>query len=113
MVVTELHHAGGRDRKDCDICPFKARCCPKEPARKILRSIHEHARDRARGINKTDANVPVSYARKKVEMLFAHLKCILRLDRLRQRGPNGDTEFLMVATALNLRRLAKPIPNPA
>ena len=27
--------------------------------------------------------------RKKVEMLFAHLKRILRLDRLRLRGPNG------------------------
>ena len=101
-------------KKDCDICPLKPRCCPKEPARKILRSIHEHARDRARDITKTDAYVTASYARKKVEMLFAHLKRILRLDRLRLRGPNGaKDEFLMAAIAQNLRRLAKLVPNPA
>jgi hypothetical protein len=44
--------------------------------------------------------------RKKVGMLFAHLKRILRLDRLRQRGPNGAKyEFLLAATAQNLRKL--------
>jgi hypothetical protein len=46
--------------------------------------------------------------RKKVEMLFAHLKRILTLDRLRLRGPTGaHDEFLLAATAQNLRRLAK------
>src|SRR6516165_10725193 len=30
--------------RDCAACAFKARCCPKEPARKILRSIYEEAR---------------------------------------------------------------------
>ena len=49
--------------------------------------------------------------RKKVEMLFAHLKRILRLDRLRLRGPCGaHDEFLLAATAQNLRKLAKLIP---
>ena len=52
--------------------------------------------------------------RKKVEMLFAHLKRILRLDRLRLRGPSGaKDEFLLAATAQNLRKLAKLIPLPA
>ena len=46
--------------------------------------------------------------RKKVEMLFAHLKRILKLDRLRLRGPNGaHDEFLLAATAQHLRRMAK------
>ena len=60
----------------------------------------------------------ISYAvsrwqRKKVEMLFAHLKRILRLDRLRLRGPTGARdEFLLAATAQNLRKLAKLIPIP-
>jgi hypothetical protein len=46
--------------------------------------------------------------RKKVEMLFAHLKRIVRLDRLRLRGPSGaHDEFLLAATAQNLRRLAR------
>ena len=101
-------------KKDCDVCLLKPQYCPKEPARKVLRSVHEHARDRARDITKTDAYVTASYARKKVEMLFAHLKRILRLDRLRLRGPNGARdEFLMAATAQNLRRLAKLVPIPA
>jgi hypothetical protein len=51
--------------------------------------------------------------RKKVEMLFAHLKLILKLDRLRLRGPSGARdEFLLAATAQNLRKLAKLIPMP-
>ena len=47
-------------------------------------------------------------------MLFAHLKRILKLDRLRLRGPCGaKDEFLLAATAQNLRKLAKLIPQPA
>jgi hypothetical protein len=46
--------------------------------------------------------------RKKVEMLFAHLKRILRLNRLRLRGPSGaKDELLLAAIAQNLRKLAK------
>jgi transposase len=46
--------------------------------------------------------------RKRVEMLFAHLKRILKLGRLRLRGPRGaQDEFLLAATAQNLRKLAK------
>jgi transposase len=96
---------------DCDSCSLKPQCCPKAPARKILRSIHEGARDMARDITATDAYVASSRARKKVEMLFAHLKRILKLDRLRLRGPNGARdEFHLAATAQNLRKLAKLIP---
>ena len=52
--------------------------------------------------------------RKKIEMLFAHLKRILKLDRLRLRGPNGARdEFILAATAQNLRKMAKLIPMPA
>jgi hypothetical protein len=44
-------------------------------------------------------------------MLFAHLKRILRLDRLRLCGPSGaKDEFLLAATAQNLRKMAKLIP---
>ena len=51
--------------------------------------------------------------RKKVEMLFAHLKRILKPDRLRLRGPNGARdEFLLAATAQNLRKLTKLISMP-
>src|SRR3977135_3257486 len=94
---------------DCAGCSLKPQCCPNAPARKIPRSIHEGARDMARDIATTDAYVTSRRERKKVEMLFAHLKRIL--DRLRLRGPNGARdEFLLAATAQNLRKLAMLIP---
>jgi transposase len=99
---------------DCDTCELKSRCCPKMPARKVPRSIYEHARDVARDIAKTEAYATSRRERKKIEMLFAHLKRILRLDRLRLRGPFGaQDEFLLAATVQNLRKLAKLIPLPA
>ncbi|HEY3890038.1 MAG TPA: IS1182 family transposase, partial [Caulobacteraceae bacterium] len=58
---------------DCDACPMKPRCCPNVSARKVPRSIHEAARDKARAIAKTDAYITSRRERKKVEMLFAHL----------------------------------------
>jgi hypothetical protein len=65
------------------------------PARKVPRSVHERARDVARGIARTEAYVTSRRERKKIEMLFAHLKRILRLGRLRLRGPCGaHDEFL-------------------
>ena len=47
-------------------------------------------------------------------MLFAHLKRILGMGRLRLRGPTGaHDEFLLAATAQNLRKLAKLVAGPA
>jgi len=98
---------------DCDGCALKPDCCPKEVARKVPRSIHEGARDMARAIAKSWEGHVSRRLRKKVEMLFAHLKRILKLDRLRLRGPKGARdEFLLAATAQNLRKLAKLIPIP-
>ncbi len=98
-------------KRDCDACGLRAQCCPNEPARKIPRSIHEGARDMARDLSETDAYLTSRRERKKVEMLFAHLKRILKLDRLRLRGPNGaKDEFLLAATAQNLRKMAKLFP---
>jgi hypothetical protein len=77
----------------CDGCPMKQRCCPNTPHRRIPRDIHEGARDLAREIAGTDAYYTSRRQRKKVEMLFAHLKRILRLGRLRLRGPTGAATF--------------------
>ena len=101
-----------RARKvDCDNCQLKSRCCPKEPHRKVTRSIHEPSRDVARKIAQTIDYAISCKLRKKVEMLFANLKRILKLGRLRLRGPYGvRDEFHLAATAQNLRKLAKLIP---
>jgi len=97
----------------CGTCALKPRCCPNTPARKVPRSIHEGARDMARDIARTDAYVVSRRQRKKIEMLFAHLKRILKLDRLRLRGPCGARdEFHLAAAAQNFRKLAKLIQSP-
>jgi Transposase DDE domain len=72
----------------------------------------------ARELAKTEVYKQSRKERKKVEILFAHLKRILKLDRLRLRGPYGARdEFLLAATAQNLRRMAKwlspSLPEPA
>ena len=100
-------------QSDCGLCSMKDKCCPKEPARKIHRSIHEDARDLARALATTEVYARSRNNRKKVEMLFAHLKRILRFERLRLRGPLGaQDEFLLVATVQNLRKLAKLVMPP-
>jgi len=101
----------GASKKDCDICDLKARCCPNMAARRIPRDVDEDSRDVARALVGTPEYEAACRRRKKVEMLFAHLKRILRLGRLRLRGPCGaKDEFLIVATAQNLRRLARLRP---
>ena len=98
-------------KHDCDACALKPQCCPNALARKIPRDLDEDARDVARAHAATPEYVEACRRRKKVEMLFAHLKRILRLGRLRLRGPTGaKDEFLLAATAQNLRKLAKLIP---
>jgi len=98
---------------DCTACPLKPRCCTGKPMRKVMRSLHEGARDLARAITEEAEWLVSRKERKRVEMLFAHLKRILRLDRLRLRGPNGARdEFHLAAAAENLRKRAKMIPMP-
>ena len=98
---------------DCDPCAFKMQCCPHTPARQIPRDLHEDARDVARALAKTEAFEQSRRERKKVEMQFAHMKRILKLDRLRLRGLSGaKDEVLLTATAQNLRRLVKFICRP-
>lgn len=93
---------------DCRDCILKDQCCPNTPMRKIARSIHEEAREVARRLMGTPQYQQSRCERKKVEVLFAHLKRVLKLERLRLRGPSGaHDEFLLAATAQNLRRLAK------
>ena len=101
-------------KADCDVCAFKMRCCPSTPMRYVPRDLHEDARDVARALAKTEAFEQSRRSRKRVEMLFAHLKRILRLGRLRLRGPRGaQDEFTLAAIAQNLRRLAKLVARPS
>ena len=100
-------------KRDCDVCALKMQCCPNTPGRWIPRDLHEDARDVARALAKTEAFGQSRRERKKVEMRFAHMKRIFKLDRLRLRGLSGaKDEVLLTATAQNLRRLVKFLCRP-
>ena len=100
-------------QRDCDACILKPKCCPNMPARKIARSVHEAARDKARAIAKTEA-----YA------VSCRDEIRLRCSSLISNAYSGwvdcasvvqtepKTQFLLAATAQNLRKLAKLIPLP-
>jgi transposase len=109
---TTLLYLGSK--RDCASCRLKAQCCPNTPVRRIPRSMYERARDVARSYVGTEAFEKSRRDRKRIEMRFAHLKRILRLGRLRLRGPRGaQDEFTLAAIAQNLRRMARlitPIP---
>jgi len=95
------------NKNDCSACSLKLKCTTA-PMRKVTRDVNEDVRDRVRALANTEAFQQSSRERKKVEMRFAHMKRILRLDRLRLRGLGGaKDEVLLTATAQNLRRLAK------
>ena len=108
--ATMLYRAS---KHDCAGCTLKPRCCPNsQPGKYRARSTKVLVTWRVRSPNHGKAE-RLDDCAKKVEMLFAHLKRILKLGRLRLRGPNGARdEFLLAATAQNLRKLAKLIPIP-
>jgi transposase len=94
-------------KNDCSICALKSKCTTAA-MRKVTRDVNEDVRDRVRALSNTEAFQQSSRERKKVEMRFAHMKRILRLDRLRLRGLSGARdEVLLTATAQNLKRLVK------
>jgi hypothetical protein len=76
---TRLYRAS---QADCAACALKPRCCPGQRCCRVARSVHEAARDVARRLATTPEYLPSRCDRKKVEMLFAHLKRILRLNQL-------------------------------
>lgn len=107
---TQLYRAR---KHDCDQCPMKQRCCPNTPHRRVPRDIDEDVRDQVRAFADRPSFQRSRNERKKVEMAFAHMKRIFKLDRLRLRGLNGARdEILLTATAQNLRKLAKYVSKP-
>lgn len=100
-------HKYRASKTDCDACALKRRCCPNEPSRRVLRSIHEEARELARSLAGTDDFLRSWDARKKVEMRFAHLKTHHGFERMRLRGLSGARdEFHLAAIVQNLKTMA-------
>lgn len=106
-VRVKAYFAG---EETCGACPIR-KACIDAPFRTVTRHMDEEARQAVRKLRHTWQYSESRRRRKKVEMLFAHLKRHLGLKRLRLRGLKGaNEEFLLAATAKNLKRLAKMVP---
>lgn len=92
---------------DCRACSLKPGCTSGSK-RIVTRHIFEKERQHVRALKGTEAFQQSARERKKVEMLFAHLKRNLALRRLRLRGLTGARdEFLLAATIQNLKKLVR------
>src|SRR5258708_30644483 len=75
--------------------------------------MHEPARQRARDLANTPAFAIAQRKRKKVEALFAELKNLIGLRRLRLRRMKFVREqFFLAAAAQNLKRLVRFLSQP-
>jgi hypothetical protein len=97
--------------EDCRGCPQKEQCTQGKEVRRLTRHREEEAREPVRALQQTDAFQRSARERRKVEMLFAHLKQQFHFRRLKLRGWAGATEeCLLAATMQNLRRLIRLRP---
>jgi hypothetical protein len=95
---------------DCKMCPIRPQCT-HGPKRTLSVPFDEAVRQEVIVLQKTEAFQYSRRLRKKVEMLFAHMKQHFRFTRLKLRGLAGAAEeFLLVATIQNLRRLIRLRP---
>lgn len=91
----------------CQGCPQKKLCTPA-PYRKLFVHWHEPARQAVRALAGTPAYECSRRARYKIEALFAELKQRMRIGRVRLRRLwNVGEQFLLAATAQNLKRLVR------
>lgn len=103
-------HTYRASESDCRSCPVKDQCT-SGLKRTLSVPFDEAARQETMALQNTDAYQRSRNLRKKVEMLFGHMKRQFRFTRLKLRGLGGAAEeFLMVATVQNLRRLIRMRP---
>ena len=92
---------------DCGGCALRAQCTTAA-YRALSVSPHEEVRQHVGRLAETEAFKKSARLRRKVEMLFAHLKRNLHFRRLRLRGITGARdECTLAAVAQNLRKLVK------
>ena len=94
-------------RKKCGPCLQRSQCTTG-PFRYLAIHMNESARQRARDLWATPEFEYAQRQRKKVEALFAELKCRIGLHRLRLRRLKFVQEqFVLAATAQNIKRLVR------
>src|SRR6266480_3627007 len=98
-------------KNDCSICFLKPKCTTAV-VRKVTRDLNEDVRDRVRALANTEAFQQSSRERKKIEMRFAHMKRIFRLDRLRLRGLSGARDEVFAHRNRAEPEAARQLPLP-
>ncbi len=92
---------------DCRLCPIRQQCT-RGRFRCLSVSVDEPIRQQTKALQDTEPFQQSRRLRRKVEMLFAHMKQQFRFTRLKLRGLGGASEeCLLMATVQNLRRLAR------
>jgi transposase len=95
------------NKAQCQACPQKKLCTPG-PYRKLSVNWYEPARQVVQALAGTPAYERSRRARYRIEALFAELKQRMRLARVRLRRLwNVGEQFLMAATAQNIKRLVR------
>ena len=98
-------------KADCDACALRSRCCPSTPARKVPRSIHEHAATRR-------VRSPGPRTVEHRDVCARSLKCSSLTSNAFLNWTDCDYQTAPMTSSSsqqppqNLRKLAKPIPMP-
>ena len=116
ITAAGRHGSISASKLDCGVCRLKAQCCPNDVARKIPRDLRMKRRPATWPARTPQLRRYAEACRRAEESRDAVRTSqadIPRLTRLRLRGPNGaNDEFLLAATAQNLRRLAQLKADP-
>ncbi len=112
LNVRNRAHAYIGSAKRCGACFQKAQCTSGR-YKYLAIHVHEPARQRARELANTPEFAHAQRQRKKVEALFAELKNLIGLRRLRLRRLRFVREqFFLAAAAQNIKRLVRFLSRP-
>src|SRR5579864_1880552 len=107
LNVRNRAHAYIGSAKRCGACSQKSQCTSGR-YKYLAIHVHEPARQRARELANTPEFANAQQQRKKVEALFAELKNLIGLRRLRLRRLRFVREqFFLAAAAQNIKRLVR------
>src|SRR5579864_5609523 len=112
LNVRNRAHAYIGSAKRCGACSQKSQCTSGR-YKYLAIHVHEPARQRARELANTPEFANAQQQRKKVEALFAELKNLIGLRRLRLRRLRFVREqFFLAAAAQNIKRLVRFLSRP-
>ncbi|MDQ2840094.1 MAG: IS1182 family transposase [Acidobacteriota bacterium] len=103
----------GAKPSQCRSCSHKPACTPSSTHHTLRVNWYEDVRERVRKLSQTPEFAIARRARNKIEALFSELRNQLRFRKMQLRGlHNAKEQFILAATAQNLKRLIKFLNQP-